>query len=413
MRIESIRARQIFDSRGVPTVEAEVHLACGAVGLCSAPSGASTGASEAHELRDGERAYSGKGVGKAIEAINEKIDPALRDMDASDQRSIDAAMVKLDGTINKEHLGANALIAVSLANAYAAADALGLPLYRYLGGIAGNNTPIPMLNVLNGGAHADNNIDIQEFMLVPIGASNFQEAMSMGAEVYHALKKILQKSGRPTAVGDEGGFAPNLDTDEDALKLLMTAIEQVGLTPGRDVSLAIDVAAGEWQAQGEYLLPKRKIHMTREQLSDYFVQLTEHYPIISLEDPLGEEDFEGFASLTQRIGQNVMIVGDDLFTTNPERLSKGIQLGAANAILIKPNQIGTLSETLDAINLARSSGFRVVLSHRSGETESTAIADIACAVNADFLKSGAPARSERTAKYNRVIRIEEELSMWH
>jgi len=408
--IESVRARQIFDSRGTPTIEAEVGLSSGAIGVASAPSGASTGAHEAHEKRDGGTAYGGKGVLQAIEGVHAEIAPALRGLDARDQRRVDAALLALDGTPNKQRLGGNALIAVSLATAYAAAGALGIPLYRHLGGLVGGSSPIPMLNVLNGGAHADNNIDIQEFMLVPVGAKTFRDAMKMGAEVYQHLKALLKKQGLSTAVGDEGGFAPSLEKDEDALKLLVDAIAAAGYAPGRDVSLAVDAAASEWQRDGGYVLPKRGTALTTAELTDYFRSLSEKYPIVSIEDPLGEEDFDGFAEITAQLGKRAMIVGDDLFTTNPERLSKGILKRAANAILVKPNQIGTLSETLDAINLARSAGYRVVLSHRSGETESSAIADIACAVNAEFLKSGAPARAERTAKYNRVLRIEQEVA---
>jgi enolase len=408
-RIESVRARQILDSRGFPTIEVEVRLDGGAVGVASAPSGASTGIHEAHEKRDGGAAYGGKGVLKAVEGVNTEIDGALRCIDARDQHAVDAALIALDATPNKERLGGNALIATSLAAAYAAANALGIPLYRHLGGLSGDSTPIPMLNVLNGGAHADNNIDIQEFMLVPIGAKTFAEAMRMGSEVYQALKGILKKRGLSTAVGDEGGFAPNLESDEDALKLLVEAIAAAGYEPGGDVALALDVASSEWQKDGAYALPKRGIAMTTAELSDYYAELSDKYPIVSIEDPLSVYDFDGFTAVTERFGKRMMIVGDDLFTTSPARLRMGIERRAANAILVKPNQIGTLSETLSAINLARRAGYRVVLSHRSGETESSAIADIAVAVNAEFLKAGAPARSERTAKYNRVLKIEQEL----
>ncbi len=408
-RIKSVKARQIFDSRGFPTIEAEVKLEGGAVGVASAPSGASTGIHEAHELRDGGKAYGGKGVSKAVEGVNGKINEALIGICARDQRAVDNALIALDGTANKEKLGGNALIAVSLATAYAASNALGIPLYRHLGGLAASRWPMPMMNVLNGGAHADNNIDIQEFMLVPVGAKSFREAMKMGAEVYQALKGILKARGLSTAVGDEGGFAPNLENDEEALKLLVEAIGAAAYEPGSEVALAIDAASSEWQEKDGYKLPKRGTETSSQGLSDYFADLADKYPIVSLEDPLAEDDFDGFTEITNRIGERVMIVGDDLFTTNPERLQSGIDRGAANAILVKPNQIGTLSETLDAINLARRAGYRVVLSHRSGETESSAIADIAVAVNADYLKSGAPARSERTAKYNRVLKIEEQL----
>lgn len=408
MKIESVRAYQIFDSRGMPTVEAEVRLCCGAVGRGCAPAGASTGSHEAHELRDGGDAYGGKGVLQAVRGVNEEIGPALKGMRADDQLSIDRRMIELDGTENKSRLGGNALIAISFAVADAAANAAKLPLYRWLGGVQAAETPCPMMNVLNGGRHATNNIDVQEFMFVPIGAENFAQAMRMGTECYRALKEILGEKKLETAIGDEGGFAPNLGSDIMALDFMVRAIERAGWTVGDDVALAIDAAANEWVSDGGYYLPRKEEKRTRDQLLEHYVQLAGQFPLISIEDPLGEEDFEGFRILTERLGGDVMIVGDDLFTTNCDRLLRGINEGAANAILIKPNQIGTISETLDAIRLARDAGYRVILSHRSGDTESAALADLAVAVNADFIKSGAPARSERVAKYNRLLRIEAE-----
>lgn len=409
MKIKCVCARQIFDSRGFPTIEASVVLENGVRGTGSAPSGASTGAHEAHERRDGGKAYGGKGVTEAVKAVNIDLNGALEGMNCFDQMALDARMIQTDGSENKQRIGANAIIAVSLACASAAANALRMPLYRYIGGIAGEKLPCPMMNVLNGGAHADNNIDIQEFMLVPVGAESFAEAMRMGTECYHALKKLLRERGSATAVGDEGGFAPNLEADEQALELLVQAIERAGYRPGEEIALALDVAASEWSDGENYRLPKRGAVMSSAQLQAHMRGLAGKYPIISLEDPLGEEDFAGFAALTERIGGSVMIVGDDLFTTNPQRIQRGVREGAANALLVKPNQIGTLSETLEAVRLARRGGYRIVLSHRSGETESTAIADIAAAVGADFIKAGAPARSERVAKYNRLLEIEEEM----
>lgn len=408
MKIESVRAYQIFDSRGMPTIEAEVRLCCGAVGRGCAPAGASTGSHEAHELRDGGDAYGGKGVLTAVKGVNEEICPALKGMPADDQLSVDRRMIELDGTENKSRLGGNALIAVSFAVADAAANAANLPLYRWLGGVQAVETPCPMMNVLNGGRHATNNIDVQEFMFVPVGAEDFAQAMRMGTECYRALKEILTEKKLETAIGDEGGFAPNLGSDIMALDFMVRAIERAGWTVGDDVALAIDAAANEWVSDGGYYLPRKEEKRTRDQLIEHYVQLTEKFPLISIEDPLGEEDFEGFRILTEKLDGDVMIVGDDLFTTNCDRLLRGIDEGAANAILIKPNQIGTLSETLDAIRLARDAGYRVILSHRSGDTESAALADLAVAVNADFIKSGAPARSERVAKYNRLLRIEGE-----
>lgn len=408
MKIESVRAYQILDSRGLPTVEAVVQLSCGAVGHGCAPAGASTGSHEAHELRDGGDPYGGKGVLQAVRGVNEEICPALKGMRADDQLSVDRRMIELDGTENKSRLGANALIAVSFAVADAAAQAAGLPLYRWLGGLQATSTPCPMMNVLNGGRHAANNIDIQEFMFVPIGAEDFAQAMRMGAECYHALRELLAEENLATAVGDEGGFAPDLPSDEMAMEFMVRAIERSGWTVGDDVALAIDAAASEWFTPEGYLLPRRGEKRTRDELIEHYAALAQKFPLISIEDPLNEDDFDGFHLLTERLGGDVMIVGDDLFTTNCDRLLRGIDAGAANAILIKPNQIGTLSETLDAVLLARDAGYRVILSHRSGDTESAFLADLAAAVNADFIKSGAPARSERLAKYNRLLKIESE-----
>jgi len=409
MKISDVKARQILDSRGFPTVEAKVILSDGTVGVGSAPSGASTGSHEAHELRDGGPAFNGKGVLNAVENANSFIRNALVGLDCCDQAQIDATMCDLDDSGNKAHIGGNAMIAVSWAAADAAAKHMDMPLFRYLGGIQGKQTPCPMLNVINGGRHAGNNLDIQEFMFVPLGADSFSQAMRMGAECYHALKELLAGDGLSTAVGDEGGFAPNLASDEAALEFMMRAIEKAGWKPGADVCLAVDAAASEWIAGDHYLQPKSGKQFQRGELIDYFSSLAARYPIVSIEDPLGEEDFDGFRDITNLIGEKAMIVGDDLFTTNEARLMKGIEAGAANAILIKPNQIGTISETLDTINLARKNAYNVIISHRSGETESAHIADLAVAVNAEFIKSGAPARSERLAKYNRLMEIEDML----
>ena len=409
MKIESIHALQIFDSRGMPTVEAEVRLENGATGRGCVPSGASTGSHEAHERRDGGSAYAGKGVTGAVDAINGEICNALRGMRADDQWALDSRLIDLDGTDDKSRLGANAILAVSLAVAEAAANAVRLPLYRWLGGVQAAELPCPMMNVLNGGKHAGNNVDIQEFMIVPIGAETFAEAMRMGTECYHALRTLLQERKLSTAVGDEGGFAPDLSDDSQALGLLVQAIERAGWQAGDEVALAIDAAASEWADGDGYLLPKHGERRSRSELIDYYQGLAEKYPLISIEDPLSDEDFDGFREITEQLGKDVMIVGDDLFTTNAHRLLQGVAIGAANAILIKPNQIGTLTETLDAIRIAQGAGYRTILSHRSGDTESAAIADLAVAVNADFIKSGAPARSERLAKYNRLLRIAEEI----
>ena len=409
MRIESVHGRQIFDSRGMPTVEVEVRLENGQHGVGMAPSGASTGRSEAREKRDGGSDYMGKGVVGAVEAVNREICACLKGRSVFDQTGIDMALIELDGTSDRSRLGGNALIATSLAAAKAGARWAGLPLYRWLGGIQGSNMPCPMMNVINGGAHADNDMDIQEFMIVPQGGESFEMRMRMGMECYHVLKGLLKERGLSAAVGDEGGFAPNLGSDEAALEYLMRAIEHAGYHPGEDVFLALDCAAGEWQQGNDYCLPKAKKKMDREALMEHYQDLKNRFPIISIEDPFGDDDFEAFAAITRKIGRDTMIVGDDLFTTNTTRLEWGIQADAANAILIKPNQIGTITETMDAIRLAKRAGYKVILSHRSGETESTAISDIAVAVNADYIKSGAPARSERVAKYNRLLKIEEEV----
>lgn len=407
MRIDSVYARQILDSRGLPTLEVDVVLQNGQWGRGSAPSGASTGRSEAHEKRDGAKAFQGKSVMQAVMMVNTEVNACLKGRDIFNPAAIDRALIDLDGTENRSRLGGNALIATSLAVADAGAQWAGQPLYRWLGGLQGGDMPCPMMNVINGGAHADNDMDIQEFMIVPRGGRCFHESLQMGAECYQALKAILKQDGRSTAVGDEGGFAPQLGSDVQALKYLVAAIERASYRPGEDVFLALDCAAGEWLQGSEYFLPKSQKVFTPSALMDHYRSLCESFPIISIEDPFGDDDFEAFADITRALGDQRMIVGDDLFTTNVRRLEWGIQAGAANAILIKPNQIGTLTETLSAIQLARRAGYRVILSHRSGETESTAISDIAVAVNADYVKFGAPARSERVAKYNRLLRIED------
>jgi enolase len=406
--IEWITAHEILDSRGQPTLEALVGLANGATGLAQVPSGASTGTFEAHELRDGDpRRYSGKGVLRAVENILGPIQSELRGEDALNQARIDQLMIDLDGTPNKSQLGANAILAVSLATAKAAANAVGLPLYRYLGGPFANLLPVPLMNVLNGGAHADNNLDTQEFMIVPIGAPSFREALRYGAEVFAALKQGLRQRGLSTGVGDEGGFAPNLDSNAAALDLLMTAIEQAGYRPGEDIALALDVAANELLQDGQYHFEGKA--RSAEQMVNYYEQLLANYPILSLEDGLAEEDWAGWQAMTARLGSRVQLVGDDLFVTNPARLQKGIDSGAANAILIKLNQIGTLTETVSTIQLAVQAGFRTLISHRSGETEDTTIADLAVATRAGQIKTGSLCRSERIAKYNQLLRIEDEL----
>jgi len=406
--IEWITAHEILDSRGRPTLEALVGLANGATGLAQVPSGASTGTFEAHELRDGDpKRYGGKGVLRAVENILGPIQSELQGEDALNQGRIDQLLIDLDGTPNKSRLGANAILAVSLATAKAAAEAVGLPLYKYLGGPFANLLPVPLMNVLNGGAHADNNVDIQEFMLVPIGAASFREALRYGAEVFAVLKQVLQQKGLSTGVGDEGGFAPDLDSNAAALDLLMTAIEQAGYKPGADIALALDVAANELLQDGQYHF-EGKARSAAEMVA-YYQQLLANYPILSIEDGLAEEDWAGWQAMTAQLGSRVQLVGDDLFVTNLTRLQKGIDSAAANAILIKPNQIGTLTETVSAIQLAVQAGFRTIISHRSGETEDTTIADLAVATRAGQIKTGSLCRSERIAKYNQLLRIEDEL----
>ena len=406
--IDAIHAREILDSRGNPTVEVEVLLSDGSLGRAAVPSGASTGAFEAVELRDGDKSrYQGKGVTKAVDAVIDTIQPALIGQDATDQRAIDQIMIDLDGTPNKSTLGANSILGVSLAVASAAAESSNLPLYRYLGGPNAHVLPVPLMNILNGGSHADSDVDIQEFMVVPVGASTFSEALRWGVEVYHALKSVLQERGLATGLGDEGGFAPNLENNRAALELIIEAIKKAGLTPGEDIALALDVASSEFFENGTYQFEGAS--RTAAEMSDYYAQLVEDFPLVSLEDPLDEDDWDGWKTLTDAIGSKVQIVGDDLFVTNPERLQKGIDSATANSLLVKVNQIGSLTETLDAVSLAQRSGYTTVTSHRSGETEDTTIADIAVATNAGQIKTGAPARSERVAKYNQLLRIEEEL----
>jgi enolase len=406
--IDSIIAREVLDSRGRPTVEAEVTLLSGAKGLAQVPSGASTGSFEAHELRDGDpKRYGGAGVLKAVENIEALITPELLDMDATQQERIDRAMIALDSDKNKKNIGANAILAVSLATAKAAAASLGLPLYRYLGGPLANLLPVPLMNVINGGSHADNNVDFQEFMIVPVGAPTFSEALRWGVEVFHALSKVLKEQGQMTGVGDEGGFAPNLASNQAALDLLMVAIQNAGYEPGTQIAIALDVAASEFYKDGTYTFDS-KAHTSTETI-DYLVKLTETYPIVSIEDGLHEEDWAGWKELTARIGDRVQLVGDDLFVTNVERLQRGIDEKSATSILIKLNQIGSLTETLQAIDLGARNGFRSIISHRSGETEDTTIADLAVATRAGQIKTGSLSRSERVAKYNRLLRIEDEL----
>ena len=406
--IEGIAAREILDSRGNPTVEVEVLLDDGVLGRAAVPSGASTGQFEALELRDGDKSrYGGKGVEKAVSNILDTIAEELIGMEASDQRAIDAKMLELDGTPTKSNLGANAILGVSLAVAKAAAESAQLPLFRYLGGPNAHLLPVPMLNILNGGAHADSNVDVQEFMIAPIGAPTFREALRWGAEVYHALKSVLKKKGLSTGLGDEGGFAPNLDRNRDALDLIAEAISTAGLRLGTDIALALDVAATEFYNEGVYTF--EGVKKSSAEMTAYYAELLDAYPIVSIEDPLAEEDWDGWVSLTRELGDRVQLVGDDLFVTNPERIGRGIEAGAANAVLVKVNQIGTLTETFDALDLAHRSGYRTMMSHRSGETEDTTIADLAVATGSGQIKTGAPARSERVAKYNQLLRIEEEL----
>jgi len=408
--IIDVRAREIIDSRGNPTVEADVTLACGAMGRAAVPSGASTGKREALELRDRRRKrYGGKGVLGAVKNVNAIIAGAILGMDAADQITLDQAMLKLDGTANKSKLGANAILAVSMAAARAAAEAFGLPLFRYLGGVNARCLPLPMMNIVNGGAHAANNLDIQEFMIIPVGAKSVVQAIQMGAETFHSLKKILKAEGLNTAVGDEGGFAPDLASNEDAIKFIISAIKDAGYKPGRDIGLAMDAAASEFYSRGKYVLSSENRKMTADEMIDYYTDLIDKYPILSIEDGLAEQDWEGWERMTDRLESTIQIVGDDIFVTNPKILAKGIERGIANSILIKLNQIGTVTETLDAIEMARQAGYTTVISHRSGETEDAFISDLVVGVNGGQIKTGSMSRSDRVAKYNQLIRIEEEL----
>jgi len=406
--IEAIVAREILDSRGNPTVEVEVGLDDGTVARAAVPSGASTGAFEAVERRDGDKKrYLGKGVEQAVDAVMEEIAPKLYGYDAADQRLVDNEMLSLDGTPNKGELGANAILGVSLAVAKAAAESAGLPLFRYVGGPNAHVLPVPMMNILNGGSHADSNVDIQEFMIAPIGAGSFREALRWGAEVYHALKGVLHDKGLATGLGDEGGFAPNLESNAAALDLILEAIKKAGYKPGTDIALALDVAASEFYDKGSYTFEGTK--KSSDEMTAYYVDLVAKYPLVSIEDPLNEDDWDGWAKITEALGDKVQLVGDDLFVTNPERLAKGISTKTANALLVKVNQIGSLTETLDAVDMAHRAGYTCMMSHRSGETEDVTIADLAVATNCGQIKTGAPARSERVAKYNQLLRIEEEL----
>ena len=412
LEIEKVVGREILDSRGNPTVEAEVTLIDGTVSRGTAPSGASTGEFEALELRDGDKSrYLGKGVSKAVENINTVINDTITGMDASDIYAVDKAMIEADGTKDKSNLGANAILAVSIATARAAATALDIPLYRFLGGISGNRLPVPMMNILNGGAHAANTVDVQEFMIMPVGAPSFKECLRWCAEVFHALAALLKSKGLATSVGDEGGFASDLASDEEAIQYILEAVKNAGYEPGKDFMIAMDAASSEWKGskKGEYVLPKAGTKFTSAELIEHWKKLVEKYPIISIEDALDEEDWEGWQQLTKELGDKVQLVGDDLFVTNTERLAKGISLGAGNAILIKLNQIGSVSETLEAIKMAHKAGYTAISSHRSGETADTTIADLAVALNTCQIKTGAPSRSERVAKYNQLLRIEEEL----
>lgn len=410
--IEKVVGREILDSRGNPTVEAEVTLIDGTVSRGTAPSGASTGEFETLELRDGDKSrYLGKGVSKAVENINTVINDTITGMDASDIYAVDKAMIEADGTKDKSNLGANAILAVSIATARAAATALDIPLYRFLGGISGNRLPVPMMNILNGGAHAANTVDVQEFMIMPVGAPSFKECLRWCAEVFHALAALLKSKGLATSVGDEGGFAPDLASDEEAIQYILEAVKNAGYEPGKDFMIAMDAASSEWKGskKGEYVLPKAGTKFTSAELIEHWKKLVEKYPIISIEDALDEEDWEGWQQLTKELGDKVQLVGDDLFVTNTERLAKGIELGCGNSILIKLNQIGSVSETLEAIKMAHKAGYTAISSHRSGETADTTIADLAVALNTCQIKTGAPSRSERVAKYNQLLRIEEEL----
>ncbi len=408
--IVDVKAREILDSRGNPTVEADVIVACGAVGRAAVPSGASTGKREALELRDKRsKRFGGKGVTKAVKNVLTIIAPAVRGIDAANQMALDNLMIELDGTPNKSKLGANAILSVSMAASRAAASAYGLPLYRYLGGINARYLPIPMMNIINGGAHAANNLDIQEFMIVPIGSKTFAQAVRMGAEIFHSLKKVLKKKGLSTSVGDEGGFAPDLKSNEDAIKFIINAIESAGYQPGKDVGLALDSAANEFYKKGKYILNSENKKLKPEEMIDYYEDLIDKYPIFSIEDGLAEQDWNNWELLTDRLGGTVQIVGDDIFVTNPKIFRKGIEEGIANSILIKLNQIGTVTETLDAIEMAKQAGYTTVISHRSGETEDTFISDLVVGINGGQIKTGSMSRSDRVAKYNQLIRIEEEL----
>ena len=406
--IEAVHAREILDSRGNPTVEVEVVLEDGSNARAGVPSGASTGAFEAVELRDGGKRYLGKGVEKAVNFVNDEIAPAVIGYDAQDQRIVDQEMLDLDGTANKARLGANAILGVSLAVARAAAESSDLSFFRYIGGPTAHTLPVPMMNILNGGAHADTNVDIQEFMVAPIGAPTFKESLRWGAEIYHSLKSVLKQRGLATSVGDEGGFAPNLVSNRAALDLILEAVEAAGFKPGKDIALAMDVAATEFHQDGKYTFEGSQ--RTSAEMIAYYVELVNSYPIVSIEDPLDEDDWAGWVEMTSQLGSKIQIVGDDLFVTNPERIARGIEAHAANALLVKVNQIGTLTQTLDAVSLAHRNSFRTMMSHRSGETEDTTIADLAVALECGQIKTGAPARSERVAKYNQLLRIEEELS---
>lgn len=409
--IEEVLAREVLDSRGNPTVEVEVYLESGAMGRAIVPSGASTGAHEAVELRDeDEGRYLGKGVQQAVRHVNETIGPELLGLDALDQVGIDQLMIQLDGTPNKEKLGANAILGVSMAVARAAAQHLGVPLYAYLGGFTARTLPVPMMNILNGGKHADNNVDFQEFMIMPVGAEDFREALRIGAEVFHHLKKVLKAKGLSTAVGDEGGFAPNLSSNEEAIQTILEAIKQAGYEPGKDVFLALDIASTELYRDGMYHLEGEGVSRTSSEMIDFYTHLVEKYPILSIEDGMAEDDWEGWARLTDRLGKQVQLVGDDLFVTNTSRLRQGIEQHVGNSILIKVNQIGTLTETFEAVEMAKRAGYTAVISHRSGETEDTTIADLAVATNSGQIKTGAPSRTDRVAKYNQLLRIHDELA---
>jgi enolase len=407
-KIKAVNAREILDSRGNPTIEVEVVLEDKSIGRAAVPSGASTGAFEAAELRDGGSRYLGKGVTSAVKNVIEKITPVVLGMSATDQRAIDQKMISLDGTKNKSVLGANAILGVSLATARAASISANQSLFRYLGGSAAKTLPVPMMNILNGGAHADTNVDIQEFMIAPIGADSFKESLRWGAEIYHSLKSVLKKKGLATSIGDEGGFAPNLESNRAALDLILVAIEGAGFKVGSQIALAMDVAATEFFNEGKYEFEGKSL--TSDQMITYYSDLVSNYPLVSIEDPLDEDDWSGWAKLTTELGEKIQIVGDDLFVTNPERLAKGIESKTANALLVKVNQIGTLTETIDAVNMAHENNYKSMMSHRSGETEDTTIADLAVALNCGQIKTGAPARSERVAKYNQLLRIEEELA---